>query len=140
MPFIASLFIVVLLSACTSQPPYAWQDTRQPAREDATADLEHCRAYAAQQYRPGMPAGAPYLRQRETAIGEDRGYTQGVWRPDRAPFPTTNVNALPTHDVPVGYTGYPGELDYSPGYLDAILEKCMNDRGWAYDALMEIKQ
>jgi hypothetical protein len=30
------------------------------------------------------------------------------------------------------YTGYPGELDYHPEYLDDILEKCMSDRGWEY--------
>lgn len=56
----------------------------------------------------------------------------GEWRTDRSPNKTINKNALPIHDIPVDYTGYPGELDYAPHYLDDILEKCMNDRGWQY--------
>ena len=39
---------------------------------------------------------------------------------------------MPKHDVPVEYTGYPGELDYYPDYLDDIFEKCMQDKGWQY--------
>lgn len=126
------LFIITLLLGCAAPVPYAWQDTRQPARDDATADLEECRTYTARQYRPGMPAGEPYLKDRnnEGDITKENGH--GQWRPDRSPFPTTNINAQPIHEVPVDYTGYPGELDYSPGYLDAILEKCMHDRGWGY--------
>lgn len=129
------LFLTTLqLVACTATPPYVWQDTRQPPRADVAIDLEACRTYAARQYRPGMPTGTPYLLDMKGLSDEAPDATDGTWRPDREPFPTTNVNALPLHDVPVDYTGYPGYLDYSPGYLDAILEKCMHDRGWVYAA------
>ena len=128
------LVVTTLLYSCASPLPYAWQDMRQPARESAATDLEECRAFAARQYRPGMPAGETYLKdQSDVAMapsGDNRG---GEWRPDRSPWPTTNANAQPVHDVPVDYTGYPGELDYSPDYLDDILEKCMHDRGWSYE-------
>ncbi len=127
------LLIATPLLACTAPVPYAWQDTRQPARDDATADLEECRTYTARQYRPGMPAGEPYLKDRADEGDNTKEDNPGQWRPDRSPFPTTNINAQPIHEVPVDYTGYPDELDYSPGYLDAILEKCMHDRGWEYE-------
>ena len=127
------LLITTLLLGCTAPVPYTWQDTRQPARDDATADLEECRTYTARQYRPGMPAGEPYLKDRADEGDNTKEDNPGQWRPDRSPFPTTNINAQPIHEVPVDYTGYPGELDYYPGYLDAILEKCMHDRGWGYE-------
>ena len=126
------LFITTQLFGCTFTVPYSWQDTRQPARDDATSDLEECRVYAAKQYQPGMPAGEPYLNNQTSKVDEVAEGKNGEWRPDRSPFPTTNINAQPIHDIPVDYTGYPGELDYSSGYLDAILEKCMHDRGWRY--------
>ena len=81
--------------------------------------------------------GEPYLKDQSggqsaremESLGD---YNHGKWRPDRSPFPSTNINALPIHEVPVDYTGYPGELDYYPSYLDDILEKCMQDHGWSY--------
>ena len=129
---IITLIIMTLLSGCTGRVPYAWQDTHQPARDDATADLDECRTYSARQYSPGVPAGDPYLKKEvgEAIESTEDGY--GQWRPDRSPFPVINVNAQPIHEVPVDYTGYPGELDYYPGYLDAILEKCMHEHGWEY--------
>ncbi len=138
--------IVIALSACSAPTRYSWQDTYQPPRESVDADLETCKAYTARQYQPGTPTGAPYLEQyRGYPNGEDWGgkahemrpYEQGEWRPDRDPSQDINMNSLPIHDVEVGYTGYPGELDYHPGYLDAILEKCMLDRGWVYQATEE---
>lgn len=126
------LLITAQLFGCTASMPYTWQDTRQPARTDVSVDLEACRVYAAAQYRPGIPTGTPYLQDRTGASAETSEEHRGTWRPDRSPFPTTNINMQPVHDVPVDYTGYPGYLDYSPGYLDAILEKCMLDRGWVY--------
>jgi hypothetical protein len=129
------LLIMTMLPGCTASVPYAWQDTRQPTREDATADLEECRAYTARQYRPGMPAGEPYLKDRSDEGDITKENNHGQWGPGLLLFPTTNINAQPIHEVPVDYTGYPGELDYSPGYLDAILEKCMHDRGWGYKAV-----
>ena len=126
------LIITTLMLSCTVSTPYSWQDTREPARDDATADLEKCRSYAAKQYRPGMPTGDPYLKGLPNRTEQMNEYKQGEWRPDRSPFQRTNINALPIHKVPVDYTGYPGELDYYPDYLDDILENCMNDKGWAY--------
>ena len=131
------VFTTVLMFGCAAPAIYTWQDSREPSRDDATADLEECRNYAARQYRPGIPAGAPYLKDQPIATDEMIEYSQGEWRPDRSPFPTTNINSQPVHEVTVDYTGYPGELDYSPGYLDAILEKCMLDRGWEYRARKE---
>ena len=130
------VFITAHLFGCAAPVPYAWQDTRQPVREDAAADLEACRTYAAKQYRPGMPKGESYLKKQDNQAEGTGSSNPGEWRPDRAPFPTTNINAQPVHEVAVGYTGYPGELDYYPGYLDAILEKCMLDRGWAYQPVI----
>lgn len=131
------LFITFCLFGCAPQPIYSWQDARESSREDVSTDLEECREYAARQYKPGMPAGEPYLRESAVADNELAEYTQGKWRPDRNPFDTTNVNSQPVHDVPTEYTGYPGELDYYPSYLDDILEKCMSDRGWEYRPVIE---
>ena len=136
MQRVTLLIITTLLFGCATPVPYAWQDTRQPIRDDATIDLEECRIFAARQYQPGIPAGEPYLKNQTDQTGiieEDR---RGEWRPDRAPFPTINSNTLSTHDIPVDYTGYPGELDYHPNYLDDILEKCMQDRGWSYQPVI----
>ncbi len=133
---ITALVIMTLLPGCTGREPYAWQDTRQPTRDDATADLEECRTYAARQYRPGMPAGEPYLKNKGEETNETKEDSHGQWRPDRSPFPVININAQPIHKIPVDYTGYPGELDYSPGYLDAVLEKCMLDHGWRYEPVI----
>jgi len=132
------LLLAITMSGCTPSPPYSWQDTREPAREDFSIDLEACRSYAARQYKPGIPAGAPYLSDAERTRRADDEQPEGVWRPDRSPFPSTNVNRQPLHDVPVDYTGYPGELDYNPSYLDEILEKCMLDHGWRYQPNKEI--
>lgn len=139
-----TLFITTaLLLGCTAPAPYSWQDTRQPVREDATDDLEKCRSYASRQYQPGTPMGESYLKAQEVlkdqAGGQSASKTEdmnndsnGQWRPDRSPFPRININDLPIHDVPIDYTGYPGQLDYYPSYLDDILEKCMLDHGWRY--------
>jgi len=130
------LCITAFLFGCAAPVPYAWQDTRQPVRDDVTVDLEQCRAYAARQYRPGVPMGEPFLKEQENKTDNTEGSSLGEWRPDRSPFPTTNSNTLPVHAIPVDYTGYPGELDYYPSYLDDILEKCMQDRGWSYQPVM----
>ena len=132
MRVITFLFIAALMAGCSSPATYSWQDTRQPIRDDATVDLEGCRTYTARQYRPGIPAGEPYLKEQNDQIFRTTAVKKKEWRPDRSPFPTTNINSQPVHDVPVDYTGYPGELDYYPGYLDAIMEKCMADKGWEY--------
>lgn len=134
------LFVTFFLFSCTSPAIYSWQDIREPAREDATVDLEECRSYAARQYRPGMPSGEPYLTTQSESASEFTGNVHGEWRPDRDPFKDTNTNSMPVHDVPVEYTGYPGELDYHPEYLDDILEKCMSDRGWEFRPLQDNPQ
>lgn len=136
---ITTLIITAFLFGCTATPPYGWLDTRVPAREDATADLEECRVYTAKQYRPGMPAGDPFLKDKSARTVAMDDYDQGTWRPDRSPFPITNINAQPIHNIPVDYTGYPGELDYYPNYLDEILEKCMSDRGWIYQPITPVE-
>lgn len=132
MRVILFCFVAAFWAGCSTTAPYTWQDTRQPEREDSLADLEYCRTYAARQYRPGIPAGDAYLDNRERSDDSPEESKQQEWRPDRSPYPVTNINEQTIHKVPVDYTGYPGELDYSPGYLDAILEKCMFDRGWEY--------
>ena len=126
------LIFTTCLFGCASQSPYSWHDTRTPPREESSADLEHCRAYAAKQYKPGIPAGEPYLRELHRSQDVMEENSIGVWRPDRNPTSTININSIPIHDVPTEFTGYPGELDYDPDYLDDILEKCMADRGWEY--------
>ena len=136
MQRITLFFITTLFIGCATPVPYAWQDTRQPLRDDATIDLEECRAFAARQYQPGVPTGEPYLKDQTNKTGVMDENSRGEWRPDRSPFPTINNNTLPIHDVPVDYTGYPGELDYHPNYLDDILEKCMQDRGWSYQPVI----
>jgi len=136
MQGIIFFFITTLLFGCTTPETYSWQDTRQPIRDDATIDLEECRTFAARQYQPGIPSGEPYLKDQTSKKGMMDEYERGEWRPDRSPLPTINDNTLPTHDVPVDYTGYPGELDYHPNYLDDILEKCMQDRGWIYQPMI----
>ena len=129
-----TVYIILALSlvGCAAPVQYAWQDRREPVRDSAQLDLEECRDYAARQYRAGMPNGEPYLRDMDIEVRSEKGYTSGEWRPDRSPDRIININEQPVHDVPVDYTGYPGELDYSPRYLDDILEKCMHDRGWDY--------
>ena len=136
MQRITLFFITTLFIGCATPVPYAWQDTRQPLRDDATFDLEECRTFAARQYQPGLPTGEPYLNDQTNTAGMTDENNRGEWRPDRSPFPTLNNNSLPLHDVPVDYTGYPGELDYHPNYLDDILEKCMRDRGWSYQPVI----
>lgn len=131
------IIVVFLCASCTSLPQYTWQDTRTPAREDASLDLEECRDFASRQYRPGMPSGEEYLRTQEDDSPLAETTTSGEWRPDRAPGQTISVHALPRHDVPAEYTGFPGELDYHPNYLDDILEKCMRDRGWEYSEIID---
>jgi len=135
------LLIGVLGVAGCSAPQWGWQDTRSPARADAKTDLAACRSFASSQYRPGVPAGDPYLREQQAtqpdifATETDPGGNppgSGTWHADREPFPSTNIREETTHQVVVPYTGYPGYLDYHPGYLDALVEKCMSDRGWVY--------
>ena len=126
---------LILSTACAPHTQYAWQDATGLAREDATPDLETCRNFTARQYRAGVPAGEAYLKNpEEETVFRDNGAT-GEWRPDRSPDKKVNINAMPRHDIQVDYTGYPGELDYYPDYLDDILEKCMRDRGWKYSAI-----
>ncbi|MDT8441460.1 MAG: hypothetical protein RQ723_07350 [Desulfuromonadales bacterium] len=131
------LIILASLAMCACGPiDYCWQDQYQLNREDFSADLAHCKDYAARQYRPGIPAGTPYR-------AEDAGYphgqdtigteiTAGEWRPDRNPMRWISISTPNRHEVDTAYTGYPGALDYAPNYTDDILEKCMSDRGWAY--------
>lgn len=126
------ILLIILAVGCAPTAHYTWQDTRTPAREDATFDLKICREYAAAQYKPGIPAGAPYLREQKTPLDPLNEPQSGEWRPDRDPTKSTSIQSQPVHDVPVEYTGYPGELDYYPDYLDDILEKCMKDKGWEY--------
>ena len=126
------IIVVSLCAACSSFPQYSWQDTRSSTRDDATTDLEECREFASIQYKPGMPAGEEYLSTQGHDMPLSETNASGEWRPDRSPDQTVRVHALPKHDVPVEYTGFPGELDYYPNYLDDILEKCMRDRGWEY--------
>ena len=76
---------MILLLGCTPTQ-YAWQDTREPAREAATIDLEKCREYAAKQYQPGMPAGEAYLNSSDKEIINEDNSNPGEWRPDRSPF------------------------------------------------------
>lgn len=134
--FLLLLFSIFLVS-CAPQPTYTWQDTRESPRKDASFDLEECKSYAVKQYKPGIPAGEPYLRDDPALSNETAESTSGEWRPDRNPTETTNINSLPVHDIPTEFTGYPGALDYYPEYLDDILEKCMSDRGWEYRAVVE---
>lgn len=136
---VLTFFLVMLCVACTPFPQYEWQDTRVPEREDVTTDLDDCREFASRQYKPGIPAGEEYQQQSNSDMGVLDTTTTGEWRPDRSPNKTVNVHALPIHDVQTDYTGYPGELDYHPNYLDDIVEKCMNDRGWVYDKRKENK-
>jgi hypothetical protein len=126
------LMLAVPLFSCTASMPFEWQDAGHAEREGVAADLEACRIYTARQYHPGVPAGTPYRQAQPGATTDETHDNLGRWRPDRTPFPTTNLNSRSVHNIPVGYTGYPGYLDYFPGYLDAILEKCMHDRGWYY--------
>lgn len=135
------LLIILLSSVGCSSPVWQWQDTRLPPRAEVAPDLAECRSYAAAQYRPGVPAGDPYLGQQSTAspgtllLDQDPGdpaAAPDTWHADREPFPTTNIREESIHGVVVPYTGYPGYLDYHPGYLDALVEKCMSDRGWRY--------
>jgi len=123
---------LILLFGCSIPPQYTWQDTRQPAREDASADINECRSFAAKQYSPGVPAGEAYQKSSSHDLQDETGGQPGEWRPDRTPFPVVNQNSQPVHDIPTDYTGYPGELDYYPHYLDDIFEKCMHDKGWSY--------
>ncbi len=124
--------IIILTAGCSAPTIYTWQDTRTSAREDVSSDIKICQDYAARQYKPGVPAGEPYLKEQETPPDPTAEYKTGEWRPDRDPHRETNVRSTPIHDVPTEYTGYPGELDYYPDYLDDIFEKCMNDKGWEY--------
>lgn len=133
------LWLVLLMSgiAGCAATDWNWQDTRTPARPGAEADLAACRSYASSQYTPGMPSGDSFLRDPlapRPFVDEnpDNPLGTGLWHSDREPFPYTNRNRESLHGVVVPYTGYPGELDYHPGYLDALVEKCMADRGWRY--------
>jgi len=132
------LMLLLLGTAGCAATPWSWQDVRTPPRENSEADLTACRSYASAQYSPGMPAGDPFLEDHppltpplDQELPEDNPGT-GTWHPDREPFPFTNRNQESLHGAVVPYTGYPGELDYHPDYLDALVEKCMADRGWAY--------
>ena len=125
------LSMLIINTSCAPATQNTWQDTTGQGSEAAAKALEICRDFASRQYQPGVPAGEEYLKnQTDEAVFYER--TTGGWRPDRSPHKTVNINAMPLHDVHVDYTGYPGELDYYPNYLDDILEKCMRDRGWEY--------
>lgn len=133
------LWLSLLLFAVTacSAKTWSWQDLRTPSRSNPEEDLASCRSYAASQYRPGIPAGSPYLHDHLQPSSPEEEFADnppgtGSWQPDREPFPLTTRNGESVHGVIVLYTGYPGELDYHPGYLDALVEKCMADHGWAY--------
>lgn len=128
----AAIMLFFLVASCAPKTQYSWQDSRLPARDDASADISTCRDYAARQYQPGTPAGAPYLAEQRTPSDPLAPQPTGEWRPDRDPTRQTSIHSMPTHDIPVEYTGYPGELDYYPDYLDDIFEKCMQDKGWQY--------
>jgi hypothetical protein len=128
-----------IVAGCSSPKVYTWQDTRNPARNDASNDTKVCQDYAARQYQPGMPTGEPYLEEQKTPSDLTAEYKTGEWRPDRDPGRATNIRSRPIHDVPTEYTGYPGELDYYPDYLDDIFAKCMNDKGWEYEPEPEEK-
>lgn len=132
------LALTISLGGCAATP-WSWQDTRTPVRADPAADLAACRSYASSQYAPGIPAGDPYQRYQPDSPPDqqdpDNPPGTGTWHPDREPFPYTNRDRESLHGVVVPYTGYPGELDYHPEYLDALVEKCMADRGWAYRPL-----
>jgi hypothetical protein len=127
----------LLLLGCSQPAAYVWHDTRQTLREDAGIDFEACRAYAGDQYRAGQPAGVTYLADRVRAKSDGNGEMilegtrTGEWRADRSPFRKTNIDEFDLYNVPTDYTGYPGEYDYYPDYIDEIVEECMSDRGWA---------
>ena len=133
------LTCVLLLASC-APVSYCWQDQYNLNREDFASDLGFCRNYAASQYQPGIPAGTSYLNQHSndpTAVSgqellSSSAQISGEWHPDRNPMRWIAISRSSRHQVETGYTGYPGELDYAPGYTDDILEKCMSDRGWAY--------
>lgn len=130
------VLLMVGMIGCAA-PHWTWQDTRKPGRTSADGDLAACRSYASSQYSPGTPSGDPYLIDQLTPrpfIDEnpDNPLGTGIWHSDREPFPYANRNGGSLHGVVVPYTGYPGELDYHPEYLDALVEKCMADRGWVY--------
>ena len=136
----ALLLAVLLGTAGCATAPWGWQDLRTPARTGAEGDLADCRSHAAAQYAPGVPAGDPYLKNQPAAWQLDpdaqaNAPGTGPWHPDREPFPTTGGSQVSQHGVVVPYTGYPGTLDYHPEYLDALVEKCMADRGWAFRPL-----
>lgn len=137
-------FIVVGLSflavaGCTS-PAWVWQDPREPSRTSPEADLAACRSHASAQYRPGIPAGDPYLRGQNAGAAGDAPAGTGTWHPDREPFPSISRSQEALHGVAVPYTGYPGYLDYHPGFLDALVEKCMADRGWVFQPAPVVPQ
>lgn len=130
------MFLLIGAAGCATTP-WGWQDIRTPPRANSDADLAACRSYASAQYSPGIPAGDPFLDDHPPAVELDHEMPggepgTGSWHPDREPFPYTNRNQESIHGVVVPYTGYPGDLDYHPEYLDALVEKCMADRGWAY--------
>ncbi|MCM2263604.1 MAG: hypothetical protein NDI73_00265 [Desulfuromonadales bacterium] len=133
------LWLILLLIGTVgcAATPWDWQDVRTPPRASSEADLAACRSYASAQYSPGIPAGDPYLKDHPLPEPLDQEMADidpgtGIWHPDREPFPYTNRSRESIHGVVVPYTGYPGELDYHPDYLDALVEKCMADRGWAF--------
>lgn len=126
------LLLAIGCFGCASQDNYTWQEMQEPRQDDFRIDLEACRAYAARQYKPGIPAGTPYLGDIYTQDDFMAENERGVWRPDRNPTERVNINSLPVHDITTEYTGYPGEFDYNPDALDEILEKCMSDHGWEY--------
>jgi hypothetical protein len=133
----AVLLIMLLGTAGCAATPWSWQDLGTPPRASADADLAACRSYAAAQYAPGVPAGDPYLKNHPEALPLDQDAPAvepgtGTWHPDREPFPYANRSQKPGQGVVVPYTGYPGYLDYHPDYLEALVGKCMADRGWVF--------
>ena len=131
------VLICLLGTAGCTATPWSWQDLGSPPRESAETDLAACRSYAAAQYSPGVPAGDRYLKDQPATLPldpESRTPPPGLgpWHADREPFPTTSSSQVSLHGVVVPYTGYPGSYDYHPGYLDALVEKCMREKGWAF--------
>jgi hypothetical protein len=132
------ILIFLLGSVGCSAPAWQWHDTQVPPRTDAESDLATCRSYAAAQYRPGVPTGDPYRQQQPADPSrldlDPAGNPPGTetWHADREPYPVTNIRQESIHGVVVPYTGYPGDLDYHPEFLDALVEKCMAERGWHY--------
>lgn len=126
------IFAIFFIFGCAQPQKYSWVDTRDPARESIQSDYEACQEFTSKQYKPGIPTGEAFLSEEDVNRRIRNEQSLDEWRPDKNPLQTRNINEQSTHDIDVDFTGYPGELDYYPSYLDDIFEKCMRDRGWIY--------